>query len=609
MDDSKQWNIFAIGLRKRYSASFISMKTRNKVIIGIFIACMAVAVGIWMEVRKAHRMQEALELALEQNRSGIPFTSDTIVLASDTTQRIPLRHVAAYYNAPLRRFLSRHSSFLTLNSSLIKSLYALGCVYRDLHEAPIALLTWEDAIAAADTTSADCDYATLYRVYGQMAEMYMRQRLPEKQLECEKQYTKYALYAGDTLISLHGRLLCNSAYYTLGDTAAIFTNSEAVRQQYLQLGLKQEAAQVYPAPIHVAVDNGQFERARTMMDEYELNSGLFGEDGFIINPTRTQYHSYKGHYYLGIHKIDSAERQFRKLLSDSIHYMDACRGLFKLYQVKHEADSAFKYGQLYENAMSQFVDNLHGDAIIQAQAMYDYQRHEKDAREEHKKNQRITSLLAVLCLLAAISYVYAIKKRRAKAEAMRKLEKAFAQNEKDLEKARTELRYMKSHLQDIEDDSRHIVTDLEERIHRLEDLLKHDAQILGKLDIIEREDRLMNDETVLLFQRICQPHYVEADGSTKKKPVRNATNKEWEALRKMIKREHLSCFIAIESTKGLTPQEKEVAYLSRIGLMAKEMAIVIGCPLQSISNARSNISEKMFNLDDPYKLNKKLKDL
>jgi hypothetical protein len=59
----------------------ISVKTRYKIIIGICVACLAVAAGIWMEVRREHRMRAAVEQALEQNRNYEPFISDTIYLS------------------------------------------------------------------------------------------------------------------------------------------------------------------------------------------------------------------------------------------------------------------------------------------------------------------------------------------------------------------------------------------------------------------------------------------------------------------------------------------------------------------------------------------------
>ena len=559
--------------------------------------------------RRGLRMRYELLLAEAQNKLGHTFRTDSV-----------LREVADYYNSPWRRFInSLHQKVIPppygggVRGEALKSLYLLGCAYRDLHEAPIALLTWEDAIAAADTAAADCDYATLFRVYGQMAEIYKWQHLPEMQLEAQKNYSKFALLAGDTLNYLRGQLLCNSAYYALGDTAAIFANSEAVRKQYLDLDLTKEAAKVYPTPIHVAVENGQYERARKMMDEYEQHSGLFDSNGNIKDSTRAQYHYYKGVYYLGIHLIDSAEWQFRKLCKVKNEILDAYRGLFMLYQNIHYTDSAFKYGRLYEDAMGRFLDNQNGDAIIQAQAMYDYHRQKEIADNEHQKNQRVRRILIIICLATVLTFIYLRRRMKAKAAAMGALMEAYSQNEDDLEKARVELRYLKNHLNNLEasghdrgdDSSSQLLVSMTERIRTLEEQLRHDAILLGKLEFVERDERLMNDDAVKQFQRICHTHQ---EGSDQKKP-RRAHKSEWEALQQAIKREHLSCYIAIKDQNVLTPQEQEVAFLSRIGLQTQEMATIIGCSSQSISNARSNISEKLFSSKETLKINRKLKDL
>ena len=117
----------------------ISVKTRYKIIIGIIVACLAVAAGIWMEVRRAHRMRAAVEQALEQNRNYVPFTSDTIYLGVDSSDAVTLRDAVAYYRHPLHHLW-------TSPNDLLRAGYALGCVYRDLHEAPIAIITWEEAV-------------------------------------------------------------------------------------------------------------------------------------------------------------------------------------------------------------------------------------------------------------------------------------------------------------------------------------------------------------------------------------------------------------------------------------------------------------------------------
>ena len=61
--------------------------------------------------------------------------------------------------------------------------YVLGCVYRDMHEVPLALEFYNKAAEQADTTFADCDYGTLYRVYSQMGCLFSKQYLKELDLD------------------------------------------------------------------------------------------------------------------------------------------------------------------------------------------------------------------------------------------------------------------------------------------------------------------------------------------------------------------------------------------------------------------------------------------
>ncbi len=77
--------------------------------------------------------------------------------------------------------------------------YVLGCVYRDLHEVPLALEYYNKATEQADTTATDCDYGTLYRVYSQMGFIFSKQYLPYQILRRFSKAEKYAYLAKDTL--------------------------------------------------------------------------------------------------------------------------------------------------------------------------------------------------------------------------------------------------------------------------------------------------------------------------------------------------------------------------------------------------------------------------
>ena len=86
------------------------------------------------------QMHEALMQTKAQNENFEPFTTDSTML-----------RVVDYYD-----------SHGTANEQMLAH-YLLGCVYRDLGDAPRALECYHDAVNKADTTEADCDFQHIKR--------------------------------------------------------------------------------------------------------------------------------------------------------------------------------------------------------------------------------------------------------------------------------------------------------------------------------------------------------------------------------------------------------------------------------------------------------------
>ena len=124
------------------------------------------------EFGKRLRMRYQLLRLQAQNKAFIPFTSDS--LAKD---------VVSYFD--------RHGN----HNDQMKAHYLLGCVYRDLGEAPHAVDCYIDAISKADTTAKDCDFSTLSSVYSQMAEICHQQLLLSNAIEFQKKASHIALLA------------------------------------------------------------------------------------------------------------------------------------------------------------------------------------------------------------------------------------------------------------------------------------------------------------------------------------------------------------------------------------------------------------------------------
>ena len=97
------------------------------------------------DMSKAQQMHYDLIYAKAMNKSFVDFTTDSV-----------MKRVVAYYD--------RHGS---VNERML-AYYLLGCVYRDLQDAPASLDNYYKAVELADTTSASCDYALLARIHGAM---------------------------------------------------------------------------------------------------------------------------------------------------------------------------------------------------------------------------------------------------------------------------------------------------------------------------------------------------------------------------------------------------------------------------------------------------------
>ena len=545
----------------------------NRKVLFIILALVAVSLLVIFGVhgcqRRADRMRAVLDSALEQNRNYIPFTSDSALL-----------EVVGYYD--------RYGS----PNDRLRAHYALGCVYRDLHDAPIALLTWERGITAADTTAADCDFATLFRVYGQMASIYFRQFMPEKELEARNKLCHYALCAGDTLNYIGGLLRRNSALLALGDTAAVFRNIENVRQLYLKRGLTAEAAQVYPSAIQIALDYQQFERAGAMMRVYEQESGLFDEQGNIAR-SREIYYYFKGMYYLGVHQLDSAEYQFRRLLPFESNLVDAYRGLLSLYRLQHISDSIYKYDILYEGALGDYLKQTKTTAIALSESVYDYSRQQQMALAQERRANSFK-----LALIAFLTIGFAIALRVRWIAQKRKEEKKHLLNTyhlalDELDKIKRETEVLRN-TTSTNRETDQLLKEKVEQIDELETLVDQMKKQIGEAESITIKQKLEDTEIVKSFHSMAEFY----DGNT----PRTATAKEWGTLMETIRSCHPTFYFFLQSHK-LSDLKQKVCILSYLGFDNTAIETLTNANKGSISNARKSLAQELFHLTSARELN------
>ena len=358
-----------------------------------------------------NRMRAGLDSINVRNRSGRSFTTAEV--------------------QPYVGFFDENG---TPNDRLLAH-YLLGLAYSDHGEAPMALQCFQNAADCADTTVADCDYAQLARVYGQMATLFYQQGLYREMLFHYDKSVKLAWRGRDTLLALRNYEQEFLAYRELGMMDSAIMIIEHVAQEYNRYGLTVNSAISLGLVIKPLIDMGDYEKAKYNIDMYESKSGRFDSCG-NIEAGREIYYKSKGLYFLHTNRMDSAEYYFRKELHDGKDFNNqnaAATGLSELYQKYHRPDSVAKYA-IYAYTM---LDSLYAQrttkVIERMQAMYDYTRHqkiaiqEKDKASAEKSKRQFTIALLILIVIVASRIIYSMYEEKKKEQAQ------YFQNLEELE--------------------------------------------------------------------------------------------------------------------------------------------------------------------------------
>lgn len=468
--------------------------------------------------------------------------------------------------------------------------YLLGCIYRDQKEAPMAIKCYNEAVECADTLSKDCDYITLFSIYGQMADVFADQYLPEEAIKASKMSSSFALKAGDKYNYILGLELCIPYYYMLGDTAKVYSQTKKCAELYYRNRMKQMAVQTYPTLIKVLMDNRHFKQAADYMKMFEKQSGLFDKKN-NIQKGREYYYELKARYFYEMNKIDSAEIYYRKLLGAGWNY-EATKGLLDVARYHANLDSILKYSALCGKSMDGVLEQAKSDAVLRCVALYNYNRLVKIAEvEKYKKNRLvyigiiifISLLLLVICILWRYKW---FKKNK---------EKELMQLCSDYMDSITEMERAKSALHTLRLNQYDVVGQLEQKIINLEAKNQEYYMRFAALKATEKQTIISNNQIVVAFKKMASPK--------KNTPV--PTNNEWKELVDFI----CHCFPIFASQiseKKLAQQELKVCVLTRLEFTNSEMQILLNTSSQSITNMKAKVNRKLFNKNGASSLYKNL---
>ena len=470
--------------------------------------------------------------------------------------------------------------------------YILGRTYADRGEAPAALDAYHEAISRADTTSQDCDFAKLSRVYGQSATIFYQQGLYRNALEYDDLSVEYSYRGKDTLNALRSYAMKAASYEKLySKDSAIIIYANAIRllkiYQYDRI-----AAGFSGILAKKLIEKGKIVESEPYMHDYEQHSGYFDSAGNIAKGREIYYYA-KGLYYLKRNNQDSAEYYFRKELNTAKDFNNqngGANGLGVLFQQTHKPDSAAKYFA-YSYAMNDSMYALKAThEVEQAKAMYDYSRQQeiaknKELEADKERSQKERVLYASLALLCLLGYIITKWNRK------KKDYQALLVTHKEAEKELSTLYHLQSAYLSSEELHKENVSRLNELVMKKEKEVKRLRETIDKNQRAQRVISNRNVDAIARMKKSEEYHSIQ-----KKIVTGNAlTTEDLEIVEKLMSEYFPQFYILIESKRDvLNPNKYMICLLVRLGASPKQISMMLGIHASYVSKAREQMHELFF---------------
>ena len=509
------------------------------------------------EFSKAQKMRYELLRHKAMNKAYISFTSDSI-----------MKEVVDYYD--------RHGS---ANERMLAN-YVLGCVYRDLHEAPLALEYYNKATEQADTTAADCDYGTLYRVYSQMGFLFSKQYLPYQELNAFDKAEKYAYLAKDTFNAIVNYQNQGEVYAFLGKKDSVIAINLQAAKLFKKHGNDYVAAIAFGCNYNYYIEKKDSINAKKAFEAYN-SAGYEGNSNYEDAKAYVLYQ--KGTYYLFVNKQDSAydnlSLSFKMCKSYSIKAATT-KALAQYYAKVNQPAMAMKYALQSSEYNDSDLIGVRKTQLQQVQAMYDYSRNQEIAKNAEQKAERSTRMnymivLSCLMLFLLLSYIYrkqiAIKKKKIAVSKL--LYEDSLLKLKRLQDERAKL------VAENDNKLAQVIMEKENTISKLKTEITH-IQERYSLSSVSDADLILKDSSIYKKIKFIEVH-----------PKEKMCEEDWKELADTIE-EVVPNFIPVLKNK-LNDKDYQICLLVRLGFSTSLVARLLGLSDAAISKSRKTMLKKI----------------
>ena len=495
------------------------------------------------QMPQAKRMRHLLLRTQAQRHAGIGFTSDSIS-----------NLLVSYYNA--------HG---TPNERMTAH-YLKGCSYLELGDEPATLRCFNEAVGTADTSALDCNYAQMGDIYGQIARIYNNHAMPDSALRAYGLAEHYARKANDTInvITIWGNK--SNVLIDLGRISEALELREKAAERFKTMGYSKKAARVKGLCIKWYIQQGELDKAKAAMDEYEAISGY----SRIKDETKSGWESYfhiKGTYYLETGKLDSANYYFKKL--------------------KLASDTLFNI------QTAQKLQN--------AQSMYNYMRHQEAAHRKELESKNVQLRLyrgiAFILLFAAVMSVFVLLLRRRIRRNERQLVVVKRENSRLNVLIGNNNRKL-DELNGLIEEKISIITALNDQLNQQAiDLNSYHKQAETIQQLNERiahyETEMMNQVTANLMNRLAEEPALMVVFQKLKARKEYLSKSEWTELYSTAEK-YFPALCNIKTNPKVSVSEYQICVLTKLGLRINDIIYLTQISASNISNMRSRMLSKLF---------------
>ena len=508
---------------------------------------------------KSTQMRYQLVYAKGMNKGYVDFTTDSL-----------MKEIVDYYD--------NHG---TCQQQMLAH-YLLGCVYRDLGDSPASLSCYNDAVEKVDTTSSDCDYKLLTRVYEQQGALFLSQSMPQNALSAYQKAEKYAWIAKDTLSAVLSYEHLGNIYEYMDNMDKVIEVYENASRRYRQYGYPVQAARALGGAIQALILTKQYAKAKKYMDVFEAESGYFQKDSCYSYINYSHYYYLKGLYCLESHS-DSAKYWFTKCqeFAKTNNNKSFSAYAWYLYYIKHQQmDSVAKYSeQAFAYNDSANLD-MERDLMQKMQAIYDYDRWKNVAHNEEIKATRanLTLLVSILIsvsviIIGILTFLVYQKKRKLELQEKEEQENLIRQQIYDTKQELELLRTVNDRkIADVIKEKEQTINKLKEDLKDIRD--KYSNSSLSDVDILLKESSI--------YKRI---KYLELH------PKEIMRENDWIELEETIE-QLIPSFIPLLKNR-LNVIAYRICLLVKLEISTSSIAILLGLSSSAISKYRKVMLEKL----------------